>query len=482
MRLLFQITFSLSVLLLLAYSQEESPETTLNEQVPASASEEVQKGDSALKLGDYRRAISYYTKAIELAPETVSSYYKRAAAYLAVPETIRYALSDLDRVLKETPDSEQALLRRGKIYIDLGSFDKAQRDFEAVLEIKPSNSLARTRLELSQELPQQYQTAKKFFEREDWTEAKQQISLLIEKSTENTDARLMRANCNFKLGDYYGTLEDTTRVLKQDPTLLEGYFLRGESLFQLGQGENSVQVFRECLRSDPDYKPCKNSFRFAKKVLKLVEGIEKDRNERLYQSVSEKLDELLSLDPPTFYKNNIWIEQCSNFLAMKDYDSTISSCSKVIEIQGDDYDSFMNRADAKMQKEDYSGALFDYRKAADMRPRDSRARNGIFNAEKQQKMSARKDYYKILGVEKSASSREISKAFRTLAREKHPDKCPDEEKKNCAIEFQDINEAYEVLSDDDKKRKYDSGEDIDMPHQHQQQGFRWSSGGFTFTF
>jgi len=214
----------------------------------------------------------------------------------------------------------------------------------------------------------------------------------------------------------------------------------------------------------------------------LIEQIEQNQANKQHQTVAEQLNELLSLDPPTFYKNNIWNTQCSNFLAMKDLDATIQACSKVLEVTGDDFDAYMNRADAKMLKEDWSGALFDYRKAGDMRPRDSRARDGMHNAEKHQKMAARKDYYKVLGVDKAANPRDISKAFRTLAREKHPDKCSTEEKQNCALEFQDINEAYEVLSDEDKKRRYDSGEDLQMTQQHQQQAFRWSSGGFTFSF
>ncbi len=61
-----------------------------------------------------------------------------------------------------------------------------------------------------------------------------------------------------------------------------------------------------------------------------------------------------------------------------------------------------------------------------------------------------KDYYKILGVDKSATKDEIKKAFRKLAHEHHPDKTGGDDKK-----FKEVNEAYSVLSDDSKKAQYD---------------------------
>jgi DnaJ-class molecular chaperone len=65
-----------------------------------------------------------------------------------------------------------------------------------------------------------------------------------------------------------------------------------------------------------------------------------------------------------------------------------------------------------------------------------------------------KDYYKILGVAKMASAEDIKKAFRKLARKYHPDVNPGD--KAAEAKFKEINEAYEVLSDPDKRHKYDT--------------------------
>ena len=65
-----------------------------------------------------------------------------------------------------------------------------------------------------------------------------------------------------------------------------------------------------------------------------------------------------------------------------------------------------------------------------------------------------KDYYKILGVEKSATKEEISKAFRKLAVKYHPDKKPNN--KAAEEKFKEITEAHEVLADPEKRKKYDA--------------------------
>jgi molecular chaperone DnaJ len=78
----------------------------------------------------------------------------------------------------------------------------------------------------------------------------------------------------------------------------------------------------------------------------------------------------------------------------------------------------------------------------------------------------KKDYYEILGVEKDSAKADVEKAYRKLALKYHPDRNPDDD--TSSKKFTEVTEAYEVLSDDDKRTQYDqygfATDDGEMPH------------------
>merc|ERR1712233_103952 len=108
----------------------------------------------------------------------------------------------------------------------------------------------------------------------------------------------------------------------------------------------------------------------------------------------------------------------------------------------------------------FDEAIGDYRAALERDEGFSRAKDGMAKAQKLQKQAGKRDYYKILGVKRTATKKEISKAYKKLAMQWHPDKFQEEEdKKKAEKKFMDIAAAKEVLTDEEMRQKFDQGED-----------------------
>ena len=124
--------------------------------------------------------------------------------------------------------------------------------------------------------------------------------------------------------------------------------------------------------------------------------------------------------------------------------------------------AYMRRGNVYTHLGRYQEAYSDYDTVKQKDPSYPELDNSIRLTKLEEKKSKRKDYYKILGLEKTATSFEIKKSYKKAALQWHPDKNSEtEEKRNLAeIKFKDIGEAYNLLSNPEKRQRYDNGEDL----------------------
>mgnify|MGYP002570744165 CR=1 FL=1 len=94
------------------------------------------------------------------------------------------------------------------------------------------------------------------------------------------------------------------------------------------------------------------------------------------------------------------------------------------------------------------------------------------------KLAEKRDYYEVLGVSKGASDDEIKKAFRKMSKKYHPDLNPNN--KEAEKKFKEVNEAYQVLSDPEKKSKYDQFGHAGVDPNFGAGGGGFNGGGFDF--
>jgi len=268
-------------------------------------------------------------------------------------------------------------------------------------------------------------------------------------------------------------------------------YKRGKGFYVMGNTELALRHFREALKLDPEHQECKADYKQAKKLQKLLDKIEgvmgkevegKGRQKQLeredqYEEARTLLTQALELLPPSVYRASLYRDLCICNTKMRRPEDALKVCQKHSEHDSESAASNLLLAEAKLLNEHFEDAIALYRKVLEQDENSKEARSGLQQAERLLKRSKEEDYYKVLQVSRSASSREIKKAYHRLAVEYHPDKNPDD-RDGAEAKFKAVASAYEVLSDEDKRVKYDAGEDITAnPEQQQQGGGGWMHHG-----
>lgn len=132
-------------------------------------------------------------------------------------------------------------------------------------------------------------------------------------------------------------------------------------------------------------------------------------------------------------------------MQLKKFEDAIADCTKALQLDPSYTKARKTKAKALGESGNWEEAVREYKSIAESNPEEPGIRRDVQNAELEFKKSKRKDYYKLLNLEKDASDNDIKKAYRKLAIVHHPDKNPGDEA--AAERFKDIGEAYETLSD-----------------------------------
>lgn len=169
----------------------------------------------------------------------------------------------------------------------------------------------------------------------------------------------------------------------------------------------------------------------------------------------------------------------------------IADCTNALQTNPNYLKVLLLRAKCHNDMENYEECVKDYEAALKIE-KTIEIKTALKDAKIALKRSKRKDYYKILGIDKRASDDEIKKAYRKRALVHHPDRhasASEDEKREQEKKFKEVGEAYAVLSDPQKKDRFDNGQDLDDvefdPSQMYRQFFHFSGdsfGGQTFNF
>lgn len=434
---------------------------------PADVENHLELGKEFLARGQLADALTHYHAAVEGDPSNYLTLFKRGTVYLALGKT-RFAIQDFSHVLELKPDFIAARLQRAIVYMKSGNYNKSSEDLEHVLREEPHNELAQENYARVTPARKQWDLVQNLLNQGDHRNAIPMLTQLLEISPWSTEFRQARADAYIEENDLLSAISDFRSVNKLSQDSTDGYFRLAVLLYKIGHATSALKEIRECLKYDPEHKDCFPFYKKLRKVEKSLSVAEKARDEKNNADCILSAESVLKQEKEEamiIYEARRML--CTCYMRDEQHTKALSHCSEALTIMRD-AQILCDRAEAYIGAEMFDDAIHDFQAALEIDENLQRAKEGVEKAKRMQKQSERRDYYKILGVKKNANKQEIIKAYRKAAQKWHPDNFRDEEKKIAEKKFIDIAAAKEVLTDPEKRRQFDRGEDPLDPEGNQQ--------------
>lgn len=428
---------------------------------------EIQKdiGNLAFKNGEFSASVEAYDRAILLQPTEPSLYSNRSMALIKLKK-FDLAARDAERCLELDPSFFKAYQRLAVAYCANARFSEAS----VQLRKGHDHAVKAQNREVAKELETQLrncalaatslQQGEKLLAERNYAGAARSLGTALQLFPDTLEVALRFAEVKIMSDP-----DDAIQVLAKFSTSHNDnprYFCaRALATFYASSSgaKNALLFLREALSLDPDHVPAQ---KLLKKV-RLAENLRTSANtayaEKRWVEADDGYTQAIAIDPQNRRLNGVlFANRAATRLEMKNYPGALKDADSAIECGNDAPKIYARRARIHEHLGQWDDAVRDMSKAAESeRSYEAEARE----FKKRQRMSKRKDYYKILGVEKSCNAEDLKRAYKKSAFQWHPDKWAngtDEEKLLAEKNFKELGEAYSLLSDPQKRNLYDSGQ------------------------
>jgi len=415
-------------------------------------------GETAMMERKYNDAVSLYRQAIDMEPENARNWYQLYNVHKRM-RSLNDALTDLTKAVELEPKPAWRVLK-GKLLMNLGQCDQAALEFSLANKDKQSAD-ASSGVKEANECAGLLRSAMSSYQKEDWKATVTMLERALAFTLDTPDLLFLKAQSEYHTEDYYGTVSDTGKILKNYPKHIEAYQLRGEAYVRLNEMDAAVKHFREGLKLDPEHKGCKAGHKFVKTITKKDKKATEAFDKGDYETAINKWWEAMNHDITLLaFVRPALLKVVKAHIALKQYDQAIEEAQKHVNNE-ESVEGLHALGEAQLAAEMFDKAVQTHHRAMEIAPEDNKrfCQQKLEEAKVALKQSKEKNYYKILGVPRNAKLKEIKKSYRELALKWHPDKNSDNPEKAEKM-FQDISEAYEVLSDKELRGKYDRGEEV----------------------
>jgi len=445
------------------------------EQQEETAAEWKEKGNQKYRVKDYRGAIEDYTQALELDPCAVAIYGNRAAAFMML-QNFNKVIEDCDTAISVDQGFSKAYFRKAKALAAIGDFQGALSSYQLGLIRENTAAIVKERDEMKV-LQDKSKVLQTLMDQGNYLRALLYLEQILAVATHANDFKVLKLKALIELKRYEDAYAHSTEMIKQQVSDRSLLYLRAKSLYFMGNFDGAMKHLQQALRQDPDNREAQTELKRLRAISRQKAEGDEAFKQRDYQKAVESWGKCLEMDPENNDLNSkLYSNRANAYSKMRKYAEAIQDCTNALGLNDNFQKAIMRRAECYMAlggEENIELALRDYQnlaEKADSREQEREYQKKIRSAQQALKQAKRKDYYKILGVQKDCTEEEVKKAYRKQALKWHPDRHTnksDAEKKHAEKMFKDVAEAYEVLTDPQKKQRYDAGvdiEDLDNPH------------------
>ncbi|KAJ2720180.1 hypothetical protein H4R23_004751 [Coemansia sp. Cherry 401B] len=455
--------------------------------------EHLDEANGLLQRGKYRDALESYDSAIARDPQNYLTYFKRATALLSVNRHAS-AIRDFTRVLELRPDFDQAYYQRARAYVKEGGYAGAESDLDKIsggsASLRAKAGELREKAAAARKADAQLARAR---DAREYAECVAAAGAVIRISPLYAAPLRTRAACRLAEGDVEGAAADLGRLVRLRPGDLDTQNqLGGLHYLALGERARGLEHVRACLRSDPDNAACKATYARLRALDRRLDKLDEDRAKGKWNACNRAVAPLSGAGGLLAEVDGMYAElvvaagvpgtvasrlaahvagaACEGYSHTKKWARALELCRRVLDADPSDSDALGFQFDAQLESEQLDGAhdtmlMLEQAAASGGDAGRLRVQERRMQLERRRRAAARKDYYKILGVARDASAPEVKRAFRKMAQQWHPDRYRgDLSKDEVEAKMAEINQAYEVLMDEEKRAQYDQGHDPNDPN------------------
>lgn len=416
-----------------------------------------------MKSRRYDEAITFFSEAIELEPTDVH-YHRRGLVYLS-QDKLSSAIRDLTLSLEKNPQYTHSLTSRARAYTLQGDFEKAQKDYEALVALKDEKAADKLR-DLKTNVRRKQQIAKDI-ENEDCNPRSVEIAKeIIVDAPFDFSSGFFVSQCLLIYGDTQEVFVYSGKLMKiPGKTNPDVILIRAKAYILIQEDDMATKHIKAGLKAEPEHRGLKLIHKTYKAFKKSRERAEKHISKKKWMAAHKEYKETMGYFPNHIqFNKDAFAQICFTGRRQRgkfSMEKRVKFCDDAVEYCNT-ANAFIERARLYNAERKWEEAVRDYERAVGMDNRNRQWQNELANAKKELKISKRKDYYKILDTHKHATERELKKKFRKCAIKWHPDKFvgkSDAEKEEADTQYKDCVEANDVLTDAEMKAKYDRGED-----------------------